>query len=141
MVNKYGLLLGLWCSLMASAEDTTVDQLDNLERQRVVLEKQLEVSKLQGELNESEGKSNVSPVVATEDLQSSSLHLIKVVGLASKPKAIFLYNGFRLSAESGQKVLPNVDLKNVTDTYVTLTDTKTGKDSILWLSNNSINGK
>lgn len=137
MVSKYGLLLGLICALMASADDApdnTVEQLDNLERQRVILEKQLEVSKLRQELNETQGNAGGSQVVAAADLQSSSLHLIKVIGLANKPKAIFLYNGFRLSAEKGQDVIPNVVLKNVSDTYVTLTDTTTGQDNIVWLS-------
>ncbi len=137
MVKSF-VTLGLLLSLgsQSQAGDSTIDQLDQLERQRVILEKRLEVTKLQKELSDTQGQSVASSIVPTENLQAASLNLIKIVGMASKPKAVFLYNGYRLTAERGEMVLPNVQLHNVSDTYVMLKDTTSGKESVVWLSTN-----
>lgn len=140
---KYVVMLGMFMLAASTYADDTVDQLDELERQRVILQKQVEISKLQTELNAASPPppppADTSPVVATEDLATSSLQLIKVVGMATKPKAVFLYNGYRLSAERGEMVLPNIQIRNVNETYVVLKDTTTGKESVLWLSANDKN--
>jgi type IV pilus biogenesis protein PilP len=140
MVN-FLVILSVLVASVAYADDT-VDQLDQLERQRVILQKQVEISKLQQEISASAPppppvSAAVTPMA---DLATSSLQLIKVVGLATKPKAVFLYNGYRLSSERGDMVLPNIQLRNVTDTYVLLKDTTTGKESVLWLSANNKSG-
>lgn len=136
------ILIGMLslCVVSVAMADSTVQELDDLERQRVILQKQLEISKLQQQINGATS-TMVMPaatpsVVATEDMVTSSLRLIKVVGMASKPKAVFLYNGYRLSAERGDMVLPNIEIRNVNETYVLLKDTTTGKESVLWLSAN-----
>lgn len=134
------LLLTLCMMTMACADDDTVQQLDDLEQQRVILQKQLEISKLQKEINDNNGaaaqaSAAASPtVVATENLVATQLQLIKVVGLASQPRAVFLYNGYRLSGERGQMILPNIQVRNINETYVLLKDTTTGQESVLWLS-------
>ncbi|MFI4956242.1 MAG: hypothetical protein ACHQAX_03435 [Gammaproteobacteria bacterium] len=138
---KYLVVLSVLLAQVAFADDT-VDQLDQLERQRVILQKQVEISKLQQEMVAASppAPAPTAAVTATTDLATSSLQLIKVVGMAAKPKAVFLYNGYRLSAERGEMVLPNIQIRNVTETYVLLKDTTTGKESVLWLSASNKSG-
>lgn len=127
---------GLFSVAHAQSADPTVDTLDKLERQRLILQKQLEVSKLQEELNKSRQTGGTSQIVPTEDLNTAALSLVKIMGLSSKPTAIFLYNGYRLTAQKDKMVLPTVQVRAINENYVVLKDIQTGKESILWLSVN-----
>ena len=82
-------LLGgvLSTTAFAQAYDaSTVDELDQLERQRVLLEKQLGVVELEGALRDALAASGATRVVGTGDLTTSALNLIKVVGLEKARK-------------------------------------------------------
>ena len=130
-------LLGgvLSTTAFAQAYDaSTVDELDQLERQRVLLEKQLGVVELEGALRDALAASGATRVVGTGDLTTSALNLIKVVGLEKSPQAVFTYGGYRIVTEKGEMVLPNIQVSGVDTTHVILKDVTTGKESILWLS-------
>ena len=128
------LLLG---SLVAQAQPYTpgtVEQLDQLERERVILSKQLEVTKLQADLQKANESVGVLNGAGGSIHTGSALHLIKVSGLASKPEAVFLYGGYRVVAQRGGMVIPNIQLSSVTQSYVVLKDIVSGKENVLWLS-------
>lgn len=135
---KYVLAMVLLAmALQASAQSvnpTVVDKLDSLDQQKVLLQKELEVAKLQNDLQMAQNKSGASSTVETADLKSENLRLIKITGLESAPQAVFLYNGYRLVADKGEMILPTVQLRVVTASHVTVKDVKTGKESILWLT-------
>lgn len=135
-MGKYllGLFLVLGC-LIAQAQPYTpgtVEQLDQLERERVLLTKQIEVTNLQAELQKA--NDNVGVTAGTGTNVGSALRLIKISGLASKPEAVFLYGGYRVVAERGSMVIPNIQLSTVTQSYVVLKDITSGKENVLWLS-------
>ncbi len=111
-----------------------MDALDQLDRQRVLLEKQLEVVKLEGELRDALSTTGATNVVDTEEMQTSALNLIKVTGLEKKPQAVFTYGGYRIVTAKGEMVLPNIQVSGVEPTHVILKDVTTGKESLLWLS-------
>lgn len=115
-------------------DSNTVTELDQLERQRVLLQKQLDVVQLEGDLRNALSASGATRVVGTDDLTMSALNLVKVVGLAKSPQAIFTYGGYRIVTEKGEMVLPNIQVSTVDTTHVVLKDVTTGKESILWLS-------
>ena len=124
----------LVATIMAQAQPytpSTVQQLDQLEQNRIILSKQLEVANLQGQLQ----KANEEVGVTTNPTGvGAALRLIKISGLASKPEAVFLYGGYRVTANKGGMVIPNVQLVSVTQSYAVLRDITSSKESVLWLS-------
>lgn len=141
MANYLTLIfLMVACFLTAQAQPynpSTVQKLDELEQTRILLSKEIEVAKLQAELqkaNEEVGLVTGTGAASSAAGAGSSLRLIKVAGLASKPEAVFLYGGYRIVAEKGKMVIPNIQMTSVTQSYVVLKDITSGKESILWLS-------
>lgn len=140
MAKLTKLLLGmLVCCISVSVfaqayDEATITNLDKLERQRISLQKQLEVVRLEAELKDIMSKSGLSSAIATDDMLASALSLIKVTGLESNPQAVFLYSGYRLLSTKGEMVLPNLQVRKIESTHVVLKDVKSGKESILWLS-------
>lgn len=140
MANYLTLVfLMVFCVLGAQAQPynpSTVQKLDELEQTRIILSKEIEVAKLQAELQKA--NEQVGLVTGTGAASAagagSSLRLIKVAGLASKPEAVFLYGGYRIVAEKGKMVIPNIQMTSVTQSYVVLKDITSGKENILWLS-------
>jgi len=134
MGKQYLMGLLACCALSAQAQPytpTTVEKLDDLEQNRILLTKELEVAKLQAELQ----KANAAVGVTTgANTGGSPLHLIKINGLASNPEAVFLYGGYRVVAHKGGMVIPNLQITAVSQSYVVLKDITSGKENILWLS-------
>jgi hypothetical protein len=128
------LLLGIITAQAQPYTPSTVEELDQLERSRVLLSKQLEVAKLQADLQKANEDMGVLHGAGGALQTGSALHLIKVSGLASKPEAVFLYGGYRVVAKRGQMVIPNIQLSSVTQSYVVLKDITNGKENVLWLS-------
>lgn len=125
------LLVGFVMAQAQPYTPSTVQQLDQLEQNRIILSKELEVANLQGQLQ----KANEAVGVATNPTGvGAALRLIKISGLASKPEAVFLYGGFRVTASKGGMVIPNVQLVSLTQSYAVLRDITSSKESILWLS-------
>jgi hypothetical protein len=123
------------CALSAQAQPytpNTVERLDDLEQNRILLSKELEVVKLQSELQ----RANASVGVTTSGANTGGapLSLIKINGLASNPEAVFLYGGYRVVARKGGMVIPNLQITGVSQSYVVLKDITTGKENVLWLS-------
>lgn len=127
---KYWVSLLLMCAALCAQALTTVERLDQLEESRVLLSKEIEVANLQAQLNKAQGDVGVRPSGAV----GSALTLIKVMGLATQPEAVFMYGGYRIVAEKGGMVIPNVQITSVTQSYVVLKDVTTGKENVLWLS-------
>jgi hypothetical protein len=115
-------------------DPTVIEKMDDLDRQKILLVKQIEVVTLENGLQSALGKGNTLSTVKAADLTSTNLRLIKITGLETAPQAVFLYNGYRLVAEKGGMVLPTVQLRTVTPSHVTVKDVKTGEESILWLT-------
>src|SRR5271163_1583306 len=141
---KYTLIMALLVmaaqGFAQTLDPTTVDKLDDLDRKKVLLVKQIEVVTLENGLQAALGKGNTLSTVNAADLKSENLRLIKITGLESAPQAVFLYNGYRLVAEKGGMVLPTVQLRTVTPSHVTVKDVKTGQESILWLTSENHGG-
>jgi type IV pilus biogenesis protein PilP len=142
MVKKIKKLILLGSALGVTAfaqpyNNATVDELDLLERQRILLQKQLEVARLESELRDTMTAGGVAPTVATDTMVTSALSLVKVTGMEKSPQAVFSYGGYRIVTARGEMVLPNVQVKSVDATHVVLRDVTTGKESIMWLSNAS----
>ncbi len=134
MGKQYGFLFLACCALSAQAASngpTAVEQLDQLEQSRVLLTKEIEVAKLKADLQKANSDIGVNLGVSTG---GTPLSLIKINGLASKPEAVFLYGGYRVVANKGDMVIPNLQISSVSQSYVVLKDITTGKESILWLS-------
>jgi len=129
-MGNYLIGLLLLCSALAAQALTTAERLDQLEQSRVLLSKEIEVTNLQAELNKARGEMGISPA----DGVGSALSLIKITGLASKPEAVFLYGGYRIVADKGDMVIPNVKITSVSQSYVVLRDITTGQENVLWLS-------
>jgi hypothetical protein len=129
MVNYIIGMMLLFCAWIAQAA-TTAERLDQLEQSRVLLTKEIEVANLQAQLNKAQGEVGIRP---NSDV-GSALSLIKITGLASKPEAVFLYGGYRIVADKGDMVIPNIQILSVNQSYVVLKDITSGKESILWLS-------
>jgi hypothetical protein len=128
------LLLGIVAAQAQPYTPSTVEELDQLERSRILLSKQLEVAKLQADLQKANENIGVLHGAGGALQTGSALHLIKVSGLASRPEAVFLYGGYRVVAKRGQMVIPNIQLSSVTQSYVVLKDITNGKENVLWLS-------
>lgn len=122
-----------------NVDPNIVDTMDKLDQQKVLLQKQLDVTNLQNDLNEALGAGGALSSVNAADLKPENLRLVKITGLESAPQAVFLYNGYRLVADKGEMVLPTVQLRSVTTSHVTLKDLKTGQESILWLTADNTN--
>lgn len=128
-----GLLIGAALNVMAQPyTPNTVEKLDDLEQSRILLSKELEVVKLQGELQKA--NSAVGVTAAGASTGGAPLHLIKINGLANNPEAVFLYGGYRVVARKGGMVIPNLQITGVSQSYVVLKDITTGKENVLWLS-------
>jgi hypothetical protein len=134
MGKQYGILLLSLGILTAQAQPYTpgtVEKLDQLEQSRILLTKEIEVAKLQADLQKANAQIGVNLGANTG---GSPLSLIKINGLASKPQAVFLYGGYRVVANKGEMVIPNLQIASVSQSYVVLKDITTGKENILWLS-------
>lgn len=130
------ILLGLLSVGMLTAQaqpytPNTVEKLDQLEQSRILLTKEIEVAKLQSDLQKANASIGVNLGANTG---GSPLSLIKINGLASRPQAVFLYGGYRVVANKGEMVIPNLQIASVSQSYVVLKDITTGKENILWLS-------
>lgn len=140
---KYMLIMTLMIiaaqGVAQTLDPNLVDTMDKLDQQKVLLQKQLDVTKLQNDLNQALGAGGALSTVNAADLKSENLRLVKITGLESAPQAVFLYNGYRLVADKGEMVLPTVQLRTVTTSHVTLKDLKTGQESILWLTADNTN--
>ncbi len=132
------------CSILSTVafaqpyDANTVDELDMLERQRILLQKQLEVAQLESSLSEALASSGATRVVGKDNMITSALNLVKVTGLAKNPEAIFTYGGYRIVTRKGEMVLPNIQVSTIDTTHVVLKDVTTGKESVLWLSNATV---
>lgn len=112
-----------------------VEELDGLDREKAILEKQVAVAKLQTELRDLIQAGGGAIRLGTfGDLTQSALSLVKVSGLERKPQAVFEYGGFRILANKNDIVLPNIKMVGVTKSYVVLKDITTGQENLLWLS-------
>lgn len=134
---NYFIILVLVCSAFLAQAQTTVERLDQLDQSRVLLEKEIQVANLKAELDKANGDMGVR----SSSSVGANLNLIKIAGLATKPEAVFLYGGYRIVADKGDMVIPNVQITSVNQSYVVLRDITSGKESVLWLSDASAEEK
>ena len=120
-------------SATASAENT-IDTLDKLEAQRLVLEKQLQVTRLQESLGNNTG--NLSAMSDGQDFdlyQNHPLSVEKIVGFGANLSAVIVSDNTKLRVKVGDAAFPGQTVVAIDKDSITVSYEPDNTEIKIWL--------